>query len=90
MNKQELIDVISDKTSCSKKDVTNILNTMQDVIIDTLKSNDKVQLTGFGTFETANRNARTGRNPMTGETVQVKAKRVPKFKAGTPFKKAVL
>lgn len=89
MNKAELIDTIVDKTECTKKDVTNVINSLQDVIIDALKANDKVQLVGFGTFEVSNRDARDCRNPLTGETVHVEAKRVPKFKAGEPFKKAL-
>lgn len=90
MNKAELIEAIATKTECSKKDVTAVINSLQDVITDALKANDKVQLVGFGTFEASNRDARDCRNPITGETVHVEAKRVPKFKASGPLKKALL
>ncbi len=86
MTKVELATAISEKAQISKKDAENVVRAFTDVIGDELKKGEKVQLVGFGTFETVKRAAREGRNPQTGETVQIKAARSPKFKAGKALK----
>ncbi|MCD4705973.1 HU family DNA-binding protein, partial [bacterium] len=82
MNKSELISAIADKTEASKKDAENFVESFTAIVTDTLKAGGEVALTGFGTFSAKQRAARTGRNPQTGETLQIKATVVPKFKAG--------
>lgn len=89
MNKAEFINAISEESNFSKKDVANMFETMTKVITDTLKANDKVTLAGFGTFETRCRAAREGRNPHTGETINIAAKRVPAFKASGKLKESI-
>jgi len=89
MNKAELIDAISSKTSMSKKDVTSVVNAMQDVIADALTKGNKVSLVGFGTFQVSKRKARTGLNPRTRETIHIPACTVPKFIAGRGLKEKV-
>lgn len=86
MTKVELATAISEKAQISKKDAENVVRAFTDVIGDELKKGEKIQLVGFGTFETVKRAAREGRNPQTGETVQIKAARSPKFKAGKALK----
>lgn len=89
MNKAEFINAISEESNFSKKDVANMFETMTKVITDTLKANDKITLAGFGTFETRHRAAREGRNPHTGETINIAAKRVPAFKASGKLKESI-
>ena len=89
MNKAELIDAMSKETNLTKKDVESVLNSFVNVVSNTLEKKDKVQLVGFGTFETRERAARTGRNPQTGETIKIAAATVPAFKAGKALKEAV-
>ena len=89
MNKIELIGAVASKSEISKKDVEKVINTFTNVVADTLVDGDKVQLVGFGTFEVAERAARTGRNPQTGETIEIAASKSPKFKAGKTLKDAV-
>ncbi|MEA2088340.1 MAG: HU family DNA-binding protein [Patescibacteria group bacterium] len=89
MNKSELISAVADKTEASKKDAENFVDSFTDIVIDTLKAGGEVALTGFGTFSAKQRAARTGRNPQTGETIQIKATVVPKFKAGKNLKDAL-
>lgn len=89
MNKAEFINAISEESNFSKKDVANMFETMTKVITDTLKANDKITLAGFGTFETRRRAAREGRNPHTGETINIAAKRVPAFKASGKLKESI-
>lgn len=86
MNKTELVAAIAEKTELSKKDAEKALKAFTDVIVEQLKNGEKVQLVGFGTFEVAERAAREGRNPLTGETMQIKASKSPKFKAGKALK----
>ena len=86
MNKAELIDAVAKKTELSKKDAEKAMKAFTDVIAEQLKKGDKVQLVGFGTFEVSERAAREGRNPLTGETMQIKASKSPKFKAGKALK----
>ena len=89
MNKSELIAAVSKQTDLTKKDAEAAVNAVTDVITDALKAGDKVQLVGFGTFETRERAARTGKNPQTGETIEIAASKVPAFKAGKALKDIV-
>ena len=86
MNKAELIAAIADATGTTKKDVDATLKAFVDVVTEELKKGEKVQLVGFGTFEVSERAAREGRNPQTGETMEIKASKTPKFKAGKALK----
>lgn len=89
MNKADLVAKVAEKTGLSKKDAEKAVVAVFDSIQDTLKADDKVQLVGFGTFETRERGARTGRNPRSGETIQIPASKVPAFKAGKALKDAI-
>ena len=89
MNKAELIDAVADGADISKAAATRAVDTMFDSITNTLKSGSQVTLVGFGTFTVKDRAARTGRNPRTGEPIQIAASRVPGFKAGKALKDAV-
>ncbi|KPJ72293.1 hypothetical protein AMJ52_06790 [candidate division TA06 bacterium DG_78] len=89
MTKAELIEKIAAKAKISKRAANIALNTFVESVTGALKRGDRVALVGFGTFSVAKRKARTARNPRTGETIQVPAKRAPKFKAGRELKKAV-
>lgn len=89
MNKQELVQAIAKKTNISKAQALDILNTTFETIKGSLKKNQRVQLVGFGTFLVRQRKARQGRNPKTGETIQISAKKVPAFSAGSELKKAL-
>jgi len=89
MNKQDLINSISEKSGLTKKDVETVLNSFLGEVTDALSSGDKVQLIGFGTFETRKRSARVGRNPQTGATLPIPESKVPAFKAGNKLKEAV-
>jgi DNA-binding protein HU-beta len=89
MTKAELIEKIAGRAKISKRAANIALNTFVESVTSALKRGDRVALVGFGTFSVAKRKARTARNPRTGETIQVPAKRAPKFKAGRELKKAV-
>ena len=89
MNKTELVDAIAKATELSKKDAEKAVKAFTEVVTKELKKKGKVQLVGFGTFETAKRAARTGKNPQTGATLKIPAATVPKFKAGKALKEAV-
>lgn len=89
MNKTELISVMAEKAEISKKDAEKALTAFTNVVADTLVNGDKIAITGFGTFEVVKRAARTGRNPQTGETIEIAASKSPKFKAGKALKDAV-
>ena len=89
MNKGDLIDAIAGETDMSKAGAEAVLNAFVSSVTGALKGGDKVTLTGFGTFSISNRSARMGRNPKTGESIQIKASKVPKFKAGAGLKEAV-
>ena len=89
MNKSDLIDQIAASTDISKAAAGRALDATIDSITDALKDGEQVVLVGFGTFHVKDRAARTGRNPRTGETIQIKASKMPKFKPGTPLKEAV-
>ncbi|MCX4326822.1 MAG: HU family DNA-binding protein [Lachnospiraceae bacterium] len=89
MNKTELVAAIAEKTELSKKDSEKALKAFIDVVSEELQKGEKIQLVGFGTFEVAERAAREGRNPLTGEKMQIEASKAPKFKAGKALKDAV-
>ena len=89
MNKTELIAAMSEKTELSKKDAEKALKAFIDVVTEELKKGEKIQLMGFGTFEVAEREARTGINPRTKETINIPASKSPKFKAGQALKNEV-
>ena len=89
MNKTELIAAIATKAGLSKKDAEKALNATLDTVSDALAAGDKVQLVGFGGFETKKREARMGRNPKTREAIQIPASCVPVFKAGKALKDKV-
>jgi DNA-binding protein HU-beta len=89
MNKAELIDAVAEGTGLSRADAEKTTNAVLDSIIDALRKGDQVSLVGFGNFSVRERAARTGRNPQTGETIQIKASKSPGFKAGKAFKDAV-
>lgn len=82
MNKSELIDKISADAGITKTQANAALDAFTDAVTKTLKKGDKVTLVGFGTFSVTKRAARNGRNPQTGAVIKIKAKKVPKFKAG--------
>ena len=86
MNKTELIAAIAEQAEISKKDAEKALKAFVDVVTEQLKEGEKVQLVGFGTLEVSERAAREGRNPQTGETMEIKASKTPKFKAGKALK----
>ena len=89
MNKIELIAVVAEKVELSKKDAERAINAFTDAISEELVKGGKIQLVGFGTFEVAERAAREGRNPKTGEAMPIAASKTPKFKAGKALKDMV-
>jgi len=89
MNKAELVGAISGKTDLSKKDITSVIDAIQESITDVLVKGGKVSLVGFGTFQVSNRKARTGMNPRTRKTIRIPARTVPKFVAGKVLKEKV-
>ena len=89
MNKSELIDAIALSTDISKAAAGRALDATFEAIAEALKESDQVSLVGFGTFQVKDRAARMGRNPQTGEPIEIKASRMPGFKAGKGLKDAV-
>ena len=89
MNKTELVDAMAKASGLSKKDSEKALKAFTETVTKELKKKGKVQLIGFGTFETRKRAARIGRNPQTGAEIKIKASTVPQFKAGKALKDAV-
>lgn len=89
MNKSELIEAIATGSDITKSEAGKVLDIFMKTTTDALKNGDQVVLPGFGTFSTGLRSARTGRNPQTGEAIEIKASRVAKFKAGKSLKEAV-
>ena len=89
MNKAELVAKVAEKSALSKKDSEKAVNAALEAISDELAAGGKVQLVGFGSFETKKRDARVGRNPRTKEEIKIPASRVPSFKAGKALKDAV-
>ena len=89
MNKAELVNAMATETGLTKKDVESVLNSFVNVVSNELSNKGKVQFVGFGTFETRERDARTGRNPQTGEDIKIAAATTPAFKAGKALKDKV-
>jgi DNA-binding protein HU-beta len=89
MNKSELIDAMADSADISKAAAGRALDGLIDAITKAVKNNDSVSIVGFGTFLLRERAARTGRNPKTGNTIEIAASKAPAFKAGKAFKDAV-
>ena len=89
MNKSELVTSMAEKSGLTKKETETFLKAFIDSVEEALAKGEKVQLVGFGTFETRERAARTGRNPRTKEEIQIPASKVPVFKAGKEFEDIV-
>ncbi|MCU7842805.1 MAG: HU family DNA-binding protein [Candidatus Thiodiazotropha sp. (ex Monitilora ramsayi)] len=89
MNKAELIEAMADSADISKAAAGRALDGMVEAITDAMKKGDTLSLVGFGTFSVKERAARDGRNPQTGETIKIKASKIPSFKAGKALKDAV-
>ena len=93
MNKSELVDALSDATGMTKAEAGRALDALfspdEGIIASAMKKGQRVQVTGFGTFESRHRKAREGRNPQTGETIQIAASNTPAFKAGKGLKDAL-
>ena len=89
MNKSELVSAIASRTGQSEKDVSSVLDGFQAAVVEAVSAGQKVQIPGFLSFESSERAARTGRNPSTGEEIQIAAATVPKVKVGKAFKDAV-
>ena len=89
MNKNDLVGQVAQDTGLSKVDATRAVDSVFDNIAGSLKNKGEVRLVGFGTFSVSHRKATTGRNPRTGETIQISASNQPKFKAGKALKDAV-
>ena len=89
MNRKELVDAVANKAELSKKDAESFLNGFIEAVTEELKSGGSVNLVGFGSFKVAARAAREARNPRTGETLKVPARKVPAFKAGKDLKAAL-
>lgn len=93
MNKSELVDALADHTGMTKADASRAIDAMfstdDGIIARAMKKGDRVQITGFGTFEAKRRKARTGRNPRTGESIKIAASNSPSFRAGKGLKDAV-
>jgi DNA-binding protein HU-beta len=89
MNRSDLVAHIADEAGISKAAADKVVGAFVGGVADALKKGDKVTLVGFGTFDVSSRAARTGRNPQTGEAIQIKASKAPKFKAGKSLKDAV-
>ena len=89
MNKGELVEAIANEADISKSDAQSALDAFVSTVTNEMKKGDKVTIVGFGTFSTSNRAARTGRNPQTGQPIQIPAKKVAKFSAGKALKDAI-
>ena len=89
MNKTELISAVAEQSGLTKKDAEKAVKAFTDVIAEELVKGEKIQIVGFGTFEVAERAARTGKNPQTGEAIKIPASKAPKFKAGKALKDVV-
>ena len=89
MNKTEFVAAIAEEAGISKTDAAKAVKAFTDVVVEEMKKGEKIQLVGFGTFETSKRAAREGRNPQTGETMKIAASVAPKFKPGKALKDAM-
>ncbi len=89
MNKTELVSLVAQKAQISKDSASEAVDATFNVIASALQSEDTVRIVGFGNFQVAHRKASIGRNPRTGDPIQIKASKIPKFKAGKALKEAV-
>lgn len=89
MNKTELINAVAEKTELTKKEAGKAVDAVFETVMDSLSEGEKVQIIGFGNFEVRDRSARKGRNPQTGEEIEIPASKVPAFKPGKALKDAV-
>jgi DNA-binding protein HU-beta len=89
MNKNELVDTVANETGLPKREAAKAVDSVFTAITDALKDGDEVRLVGFGTFSVAERTASQGRNPRTGETINISASKQPKFRAGKGLKDAL-
>ena len=89
MTKAELVEEVANGSDLTKKDAEVIVQTVLDSIVESLKTGQKIELRGFGSFRVRNRSSRQGRNPKTGSTVKVPAKKVPYFKPGKELKELI-
>jgi DNA-binding protein HU-beta len=93
MNKSDLVDALADRTGMTKAEASRatdaLFSTDDGIIVKALKRGNRVQITGFGTFEAKNRKARTGRNPRTGQTIRIAATKTPSFRAGKGLKDGI-
>jgi len=93
MNKSDLVDALADSTGMTKAEASRatdaLFSTDDGIIVKALKKGNRVQITGFGTFEAKNRKARTGRNPRTGQTIKIAATKTPSFRAGKGLKDGI-
>ena len=89
MNKAELIEEVSGKTGLTKKETGNVIDAITNTVKETLSKGERITLVDFGTFQVRQRKAREGRNPQTGEKLEIPAKEVPKFRAGKNLREAV-
>ena len=90
MNKNELIDAVATAASIKKSEAETVIDAVFDTIAGELKKGSEVRLTGFGSFVVSNRAATEGRNPRTGETIKIPARKVPRFRAGKGLKEAIV
>ena len=89
LNKTPLVSAVAEKTGLTKKDADKAVNALFEVVTETLADGERVQVVGFGTFEVRDRAARKGRNPQTGEVIDIAAAKLPAFKAGKALRQAV-
>lgn len=89
MNKSDLVGVVAEKSGLTKKDAEKAVNAVFDAVTEALAAGEKVQVVGFGTFEVRERAARKGRNPQTGEEIEIAAAKLPVFKAGKGLRETV-
>jgi DNA-binding protein HU-beta len=89
LNKSELIEQVADRADIKRAEAERVVNALTDVVKETLQRGGEVAITGFGKFSVAERGARQGVNPQTGERIQIAASKAPKFSAGADFKKAL-
>mgnify|MGYP001316320587 FL=1 len=89
MNKSELVNKVAEITELSKKDAAKAVDAVFDAIAEALQNGEKVQLVGFGNFEVRERSARKGRNPQTGEVIEIAASKTPAFKPGKSLKELI-
>ncbi len=89
MNKSELVSAVAEKVGLTKKDTEKVVVAVFESVKEAMSEGEKVQIIGFGTFDVRERKAREGRNPSTGEPIQISASKVPAFKAGKALKDAV-